>query len=67
MHAGQFASLDEVVQHYASSPKAIIGHSELAQPGQKHAQRQSIRLSADDVKDLAAFLGTLTGPVIQPR
>lgn len=67
MHAGQFATLDEVVQHYASSPKAIIGHSELAQPGEKHAQRQSIRLSADDIKDLAAFLGTLTGPVNQPK
>jgi cytochrome c peroxidase len=68
MHAGQFATLNEVVQHYASSPKAIIGHSELAQPGEKHAQqRQSIRLSADDVKDLAAFLGTLTGPVHQPK
>lgn len=67
MHAGQFATLNEVVQHYASSPKAIIGHSELARPGEKHAQRQSIRLSADDVKDLAAFLGTLTGPVHQPK
>jgi len=33
MHAGQFASLDQVLQHYASSPKAAIGHSELAQPG----------------------------------
>lgn len=67
MHAGQFATLNDVVQHYASSPKAIIGHSELARPGEKHAQRQSIRLSADDVKDLAAFLGTLTGPVHQPK
>jgi cytochrome c peroxidase len=67
MHAGQFATLDAVVQHYAVSPQAAIGHSELAQPGEKHAQRQTIQLSADDIKDLAAFLGTLTGPVIQPR
>ena len=67
MHAGQFSTLDAVVQHYATSPKAIIGHSELAQPGEKHAQRQTIQLSADDVKDLAAFLGSLTGPVHQPR
>lgn len=66
MHAGQFASLEEVVQHYARSPKAAVGHSELAQPGERHADRQAIRLSPADVRDLVAFLGTLTGPVIQP-
>jgi hypothetical protein len=26
-----------------------------------------IQLSAADIQDLAAFLGTLTGPVIQPK
>ena len=67
MHAGQFASLEQVVQHYADSPKAVLGHSELARPGEKHADRQTIRLSAQDVKDITAFLGTLSGPVIQPR
>lgn len=67
MHAGQFATIQEVVEHYARSPKAALGHSELAQPGEKHAERQAIRLSATDIQDLAAFLGTLTGPVIQPR
>jgi cytochrome c peroxidase len=67
MHAGQFASLDEVLQHYAHSPKAAIGHSELAQAGETHAQRQAIRLSPADVQDLAAFLGTLSGPVVQAR
>ncbi|MDB5931382.1 MAG: Di-hem cytochrome c peroxidase [Polaromonas sp.] len=67
MHAGQFASLEEVVQHYAASPKAVIGQSELAQPGERNEHRQAIRLSGGDFKDLAAFLGTLTGPVIQPR
>jgi cytochrome c peroxidase len=66
MHAGQFANLQEVVEHYARSPRAAIGHSELAQPGEKHAHRQAIRLSAADIADVAAFLGTLTGPVIQP-
>jgi cytochrome c peroxidase len=67
MHAGQFASLEQVVQHYADSPKAVLGHSELARPGEKHSERQTIRLSADEIKDVAAFLGTLTGPVNQPR
>ena len=67
MHAGQFASLEQVVQHYAASPKAVLGHSELALPEDRHAERQPIRLSADEVRDLAVFLGTLTGPVHQPR
>ena len=66
MHAGQFATLEQVVQHYARSPTAAVGHSELAQPGEKHAERQPIRLSASEVQDLAAFLGALTGPVRQP-
>lgn len=67
MHAGQFATIEEVLGHYARSPKAALGHSELAQPGEQHAERQAIRLSVSDVQDLAAFLGTLTGPVVQPR
>ncbi|MBL0391465.1 cytochrome-c peroxidase [Ramlibacter monticola] len=65
MHAGQFSTLEQVVQHYATSPKAVTGHSELAQPGERHADRQAIRLSAADIQDLAAFLRTLTGPVVQ--
>ena len=64
MHAGQFATLGQVVQHYAASPKAALGHSELARPGEKHAERQSIRLSPADVVDLTAFLGALSGPVV---
>ena len=67
MHAGQLATLEQVAQHYAASPKAILGHSELAQSGEKHADRQKILLSSDDIKDLVAFLETLTGPVIQPK
>lgn len=67
MHAGQFANLDQVVRHYAASPKAAVGHSELARPGEKHAERQAIRISEEDVADLAAFLRTLTGPVNQPK
>lgn len=67
MHAGQFSSLTQVVQHYATSPKAVLGHSELARADDRHADRQVIRLSNTDVQNLAAFLATLTGPVVQPR
>jgi cytochrome c peroxidase len=63
MHAGQFASLEEVVAHYAKSPAAAIGHSELAHEGRGHAERKPIRLSASEVKDVAAFLRALSGPI----
>lgn len=67
MHAGQFADLRQVLEHYARSPAAVAGHSELAQPGERHSERLAIRLSATDIADIATFLGTLTGPVIQPQ
>lgn len=50
MHAGQLVSLDEVVRHYAKAPAAANGHSELKPLG----------LSEREIRDLAAFLGTLT-------
>jgi cytochrome c peroxidase len=67
MHAGQFATLEDVLQHYARSPKAALGHSELGRPGEKGHDRQAIHLSAADIRDVAAFLRTLSGPVRQPR
>lgn len=67
MHAGQFTTTEQAVRHYAASPKAALGHSELARPGEKHAERQAIRLSETDVQDLTAFLGALTGPVHQAK
>jgi cytochrome c peroxidase len=67
MHAGQFGSLKEVLEHYARSPKAVIGHSELAHPGEKHQDRQVIRLSEADARDIEAFLQTLSGTVVQPE
>lgn len=53
MHAGQFATLREVVAHYNRAPAAPEGHSELKPLG----------LSDREVAQLVAFLGTLGGPV----
>lgn len=64
MHGGQFSTLDRVIEHYAQSPAAIIGHSELARPGDRNAERRVIRLSPAQIRDIKAFLDTLTGPVI---
>lgn len=63
MHAGQFASLEGVVAHYVKSPSAAVGHSELAHEGKGHAERRPIRMSESEVRDVAAFLQTLSGPL----
>ncbi len=65
MHAGQFANLEEVVAHYAKSPPAAVGHSELAHGTGGHAERMPIRLSASETRDVAAFLESLSGAVVE--
>jgi cytochrome c peroxidase len=62
MHAGQFATLEQVVAHYVRSPRATVGHSELAHAGEGHAERKPIRLTDEEARDLVAFLKTLSGP-----
>jgi cytochrome c peroxidase len=50
MHAGQLRTLDNVLEHYNSAPRAVVGRSELHPLG----------LSRDDLDSLAAFLRTLS-------
>jgi cytochrome c peroxidase len=50
MHAGQFATLREVLEHYRRAPAARVGHSEL----------HPLRLSGRELDELAAFLGSLS-------
>jgi cytochrome c peroxidase len=56
MHAGQFATLREVLEHYNRAPQAPAGASELAPLG----------LSARELDQLEAFLGSLSGPIEAP-
>ncbi len=56
MHAGQLATLDDVVAHYDRAPAAPAGHTEL----------RPLRLSATERAQLAAFLRTLSGPLAAP-
>jgi cytochrome c peroxidase len=53
MDAGQFATLAEVLDHYNRAPTAAIGHSEL----------RPLRLKPVELRQLEAFLRTLSGPV----
>lgn len=55
MHAGQIASLDDVLQHYRTAPRARVGRSEL----------RPIHLTDQEMRDIVAFLHTLSGPVIE--
>ena len=54
MDAGQFATLAEVLDHYNRAPSAPTGHSEL----------RPLRLKALELRQLEAFLRTLSGPVV---
>jgi cytochrome c peroxidase len=65
MHAGQFATIQQVIAHYITAPTAKFGHSELSQGTSSHPERQPIRLSKQEVYDLASFLGTLSGPILE--
>lgn len=63
MHAGQIATLAEVIEHYDRAPEAPAGHSEL----------QPLRLSRRERAQLEAYLRTLDAPIeaerwlLQPR
>jgi cytochrome c peroxidase len=51
MHAGQFSTLIEVIDHYDRAPAAPAGHSEL----------KPLRLDAHERRQLEAFLRSLSG------
>jgi len=57
MHAGQLATLEQVVAHYSSAPAAPSGRSEL----------KPLHLSSTEQRELVAFLHTLSGPLVAPQ
>jgi cytochrome c peroxidase len=57
MHAGQFTSLSEVLAHYNRAPAAPGGKSEL----------KPLHLSATELREIEAFLRTLSGPLATRR
>jgi cytochrome c peroxidase len=54
MHAGQKATLADVLAHYNAAPAAPAGHSEL----------EPLGLSATELRQLEAFLRSLSGGVV---
>jgi cytochrome c peroxidase len=57
MHAGQLASLNDVLAHYNAAPAAPFGKSEL----------RPLHLSPVEVRQLAAFLNALNTPIATPK
>ncbi|HEX2140185.1 MAG TPA: cytochrome c peroxidase [Woeseiaceae bacterium] len=55
MHAGQFGTLAQVIEHYDAAPLAALGQSEL----------EPLRLTARERRQLEAFLRSLSAPVRQ--
>lgn len=55
MHAGQFATLADVMRHYSKPPNAVVGTSEL----------KTLDLSETEQQDLIALLHALSGPIIE--
>ena len=53
MHAGQLATLEEVIDHYNRASAAMVGHNEA----------KALSLGRKEKKQLEAFLHTLTGPI----
>jgi len=57
MHAGQIETLEDVVRHYERAPRSPAGQSEL----------HGLRLSDREIRQLAAFLESLSGPLTAPQ
>ena len=57
MHAGQFSTLREVLEHYNRAPEAPVGHSEL----------EPLRLTDKELGQLQAFLQSLSAPLATPE
>jgi cytochrome c peroxidase len=57
MHAGQLASLADVLDHYNRAPQAPAGHTEL----------KPLKLKARELQQLESFLRTLSGGTTSPE
>src|SRR3954463_771335 len=53
MDAGQFGTFADVLDHYNRAPAAVMGHTEL----------RPLRLKPIELRQLEAFLRTLSGPI----
>ena len=55
MHAGQFTTLEEVLDHYNAAPSTTAAHN--------HSELEPLNLSEEEIAQIIAFLKTLDSPV----
>ena len=55
MHAGQFTTLEEVLDHYNAAPPTTAAHN--------HSELEPLNLTKDEIAQVIAFLKTLDSPV----
>ena len=69
MHAGQLASLHDVIEHYIRAPDAAPGSGTDAMVHRLgiNSELRPLSLSEQEIGDLVAFLGTLSGTTGEPR
>ena len=53
------------MSYYARSPAAAMGHSEVAHGEGAHKEPKPIKLTDQEIRDVAAFLGTLSGGIVE--
>lgn len=60
MHAGQLATLRDVVDHYVKAPDAAIGPDGMVHKLGTNSELQPLPLTDQERQDLIAFLGTIS-------
>jgi cytochrome c peroxidase len=65
MHAGQFATLPEVIRHYVKAPETVIAATPSGHTHGLGSELNPLTLSEAEIAELVAFLGTLSGPVVE--
>lgn len=67
MHAGQFATLQDVVRHYVKAPETVIVPTKSGHTHGLGSELNPLMLSEQEIQELADFLGTLSGPIIEGK
>ncbi|MBK7660327.1 MAG: cytochrome-c peroxidase [Betaproteobacteria bacterium] len=65
MHAGQFATLEAVVDHYVRAPESTPVTTSRGHGHGSGSELQPVALTDGERRDLVRFLGTLSSPVVQ--
>ena len=66
MHAGQLATLRDVIRHYVKAPDAALGPAGMVHRLGLNSELQPLPISEKEIDELIAFLGSLSSEVNAP-